>query len=186
MKGHSCAPSQVDNLDSKPGTQTRGPRSTAANVIYGSNWRSKLIFALIVLISCGLAEVRPAAPQDVPDATIEFSGGSVAAGIGYSWGKGILTFQGKHYPVTVDGLSIVHVGVSHYTASGAVYHLTKVTDINGVYTAFSVGAAVAGGASAAALKNSKGVVIQMVSTHLGLNFSLGPKGVTITQAGKPI
>jgi hypothetical protein len=107
-----------------------------------------------------------AASQDVPDATIEFSGGSVAAGIGYTWGRGILTYQGKHYPVKIDGLSIAHVGVSHYTASGAVYHLTQVTDINGVYTAVSAGAAVAGGASATAMKNSKGVVIQMVSTHL--------------------
>jgi hypothetical protein len=186
MNHHSEGARQVDIVDSRLWTLTRFARSTAADAIYGSNRWSKLTIALLVLVSCGLLEVRLAASQEVPDATIEFSGGSVAAGIGYTWGRGILTYQGKHYPVKVDGLSIVHVGVSHYTASGAVYHLTQVTDINGVYTGVSAGAAVAGGASASAMKNSKGVVIQMVSTHLGLNFSLATKGVTITLYGKPI
>ena len=136
--------------------------------------------ALLIGVGSGVA-------QDVPDATIEFSGGSVAAGIGFTWGSGELTFQGKKYPLNVSGLSIVnvsglsmvHVGVSSYTATGAVYHLTQASDINGIYTAVSAGVAVAGGASATAMKNSNGVVIQMVSTHAGLNFSLGAKGVTI-------
>jgi hypothetical protein len=70
--------------------------------------------------------------------------------------------------------------VSSYTASGTVYDLTKVSDINGIYTAVSAGAAIAGGASATAMKNDKGVVIQMVSTHQGINFSLSAKGVRIT------
>jgi hypothetical protein len=30
------------------------------------------------------------------------------------------------------------------------------------------------------MKNDKGVVIQMVATHAGLNFSLGAKGVEIS------
>jgi hypothetical protein len=80
----------------------------------------------------------------------------------------------------VDGISIVHVGVSQYMASGTVCNLEKLHDINGVYTAVSAGAAIAGGASATAMKNSHGVLIQMVSTHAGLNFSLGPNGVRIT------
>ena len=185
MSGDSDGTRDSDKVDSGCWTMRR-TSSAATDAIYISNWWSKLTIALFVLISCGLLQVRLAASQDIPDATIEFSGGSVAAGIGYTWGRGILTYQGKHYPIKVDGLSIVHVGVSHYTASGAVYHLTQVTDINGVYTAVSAGAAVAGGASATAMKNSKGVVIQMVSTHVGLNFSLGAKGVTITQSGKPI
>ena len=85
--------------------------------------------ALLIGVGSGIA-------QDVPDATIEFSGGSVAAGIGFTWGSGELTFQGKKYPLNVSGLSIVnvsglsmvHVGVSSYTATGAVYHLTQASD----------------------------------------------------------
>ena len=66
-----------------------------------------------------------------------------------------------------------------YTASGTVYNLKKLSDLNGVYTTVSVGAALTGGASATAMENSHGVVIQMVATHAGVNFSLGPKGVAI-------
>jgi hypothetical protein len=104
----------------------------------------------------------------------------VAAGIGYTWGRGTLVFEGKKYPLKVNGISILHVGVSDYTASGTVYNLEKVSDISGVYSAVSAGAAIAGGASVTAMKNSHGVLIQMVATHAGLNLSLGPKGVTIS------
>lgn len=37
-----------------------------------------------------------------PDATLQLSQGSVAAGIGFSWGKGTLTYEGKTYPVKVQ------------------------------------------------------------------------------------
>jgi hypothetical protein len=124
-------------------------------------------------------EVHPAAAQNIPTGTIELSGGSVAAGIGYTWGSGTLTFEGRKYPLKVNGISIVQVGISDYTASGTVYDLKKLSDINGVYTAVSAGAAIAGGASVTAMKNSHGVLIQWVATHAGLNLSLGTKGVTI-------
>jgi hypothetical protein len=142
--------------------------------------RRKAIVALILAISFCVVSVRLTAAQNVPSGTIQLTGGSVAAGIGYTWGKGVLIFDGKQYPLTVSGLSIVHVGISHYTASGTVYDLNKVSDINGVYTAVSAGAAIAGGASVTAMKNSRGVLIEWVATHAGLNLSLGPKGVTIS------
>ena len=182
----NCRSDGTRQLDINLWTLIRPARNAASKVIFGSTWGSKFSLALILLITFALVEVRSAVSQDVPDATIEFSGGSLAAGIGFTWGRGILTFQGKHYPVSVNGLSIVQVGLSSYSASGAVYHMTQVTDINGIYTAVAAGVAVAGGASALAMKNSKGVVIQMVSTHIGVNFSLSAKGVTITQNGAPI
>ena len=148
--------------------------------VLGVSGLSKVMVALLALMACSLAGVRLATAQEVPSGTIELSGGSVAVGIGYTWGHGTLIFEGERYPVTVEGLSIVHVGASSYTAAGTVYHLTKLSDFSGVYTAFSAGVAVAGGASATAMKNAHGVVIQMASTHAGLNFSLGPKGVTMS------
>jgi hypothetical protein len=150
------------------------------NISFSTNFRRKVSIALAMLICCALAEVRFAAAESVPTGTIELKGGSVAAGIGYTWGHGKLVFEGREYRLKVSGLSIVHVGVSSYTATGTVYDLKKVSDIGGVYTAVSAGAAVAGGASVTAMKNDRGVTIQMVSTHSGVNFSLGPKGVTIT------
>jgi hypothetical protein len=171
---------RLNMVESSPLSRVHNnPRGTGSSAFIGSGWWTKLGVALLVLISCGLAEVSAAAAQNMPTGTIELSGGSVAAGVGYTWGKGILIFEGRTYKIKVDGLSILHVGVSHYTASGTVYDLKKVSDINGVYTAVSAGAAIAGGASATAMKNSNGVLIQMVATHAGVNFSLGPKGVTI-------
>jgi len=155
------------------------PRDRAVLAPFGSKWWRKITLALIVWISCSFVGVRLAAAQNVPTGTIELSGGSVAAGIGYTWGKGTVIFEGKRHRLKVDGLSVIHLGVSSYTASGTVYDLTKLSDINGVYTAVSAGAAVAGGPSVTAMKNSHGVLIQMVANHVGINFSLGPKGVTI-------
>jgi hypothetical protein len=158
---------------------SRAPGGTAADAFFRRNWWSRIAVALVVWISCALVGALPAAAQNIPTGTIELSGGSVAAGIGYTWGKGTLVFDGRKYPLTVDGISILHVGVSDYTATGTVYNLNKLSDIEGVYTAVSAGAAIAGGASVTAMKNSHGVLIQMVATHEGLNLSLGPKGVTI-------
>jgi hypothetical protein len=60
------------------------------------------------------------ASNDVPDATVEFSGGSVAAGIGYTWVSGMLIYQGRLFRLQVSGLSIADAGITSYTASGDV------------------------------------------------------------------
>ena len=117
--------------------------------------------------------------EDKPDATIKLSGGSVAVGIGYSWGGGTLTYKGKTYDVEVKGLSVGDVGASQVEASGNVYHLAKLSDFDGNYTAAGVGATVAGGASAAAMKNQNGVVINLVSTTQGLKFTFAAAGVDL-------
>ena len=157
-----------------------------------NSWRTKFSLVLIVLMTAGLVAALPAVAQetpsataqDVPSGTIELSGGAIAVGVGYTWGSGTLIYQGQKYPLSVSGLSILQVGISKYTASGSVYHLTQPSDINGIYTSISAGAAVAGGASATAMKNSRGVVIQWASTHVGVNFSLAAKGVEITLQGQ--
>jgi len=47
-----------------------------------------------------------------PEGDVE---GSVAAGIGFSWGKGMLSYEGKMYPVRVQGLSVGELGVTRAT-----------------------------------------------------------------------
>jgi hypothetical protein len=154
-------------------------RDRATTAMFNSGWWRTLILALVISLFCGIAGAGLAQAQSMPTATIELSGGSVAAGIGYTWGHGTLIYEGVRHRLKVQGLSIVQVGISQYTASGTVYNLTKLSDINGIYTAVSAGAALAGGASAATMKNSKGVVVQWVSTHQGFNLSLSAKGVSI-------
>jgi hypothetical protein len=113
------------------------------------------------------------------DALIEFSGGSVAAGIGFSWGSGTLTQAGKTYPLKIDGLTVASVGITKATAWGKVFNLKNLSDINGTYVAVGTGATVGGGGSAVAMKNDKGVVIDLYTTTQGASLSLGTAGVKI-------
>jgi hypothetical protein len=137
---------------------------------------------LAVLLACGTVAMHPATAQEAPSATIELSGGSVAAGVGYSWGSGTLAFQGTKYPLKVSGLSIVNVGASEYTATGVVLHLTQVSDITGNYVAGEAGATLAGGGSLMSMKNDRGVVINMTTTRTGLQLTLAPTGLKIELA----
>ena len=123
--------------------------------------------------------VAPVLAEDTPDATLDLKGGAVAFVAGYSWGSGTLNFKGRHYPLKVGGLSVVDVGASKYTATGDVFHLTKVEDIVGTYTAAEAGATVGGGVSVQSMKNTKGVLIKLASSRAGLQFTAAPKGVTI-------
>ena len=118
--------------------------------------------------------------EGTPDGTVKISGGSVAAGIGFSWGSGVLTYQGKEYPFSVSGLSVADVGISQAEASGEVSHLKKLADFNGNYTGVSAGATVAGGGGGTVLQNQNGVVLKLTGTTQGLKFKLGVDGVKIT------
>jgi hypothetical protein len=138
--------------------------------------RTRSVLATVAALGFLLTAARA---EDTPDATIKLSGGSVAVGIGYSWGGGTLTYKGKTYKVEVKGLSVGDVGASQVEASGNVYHLAKLADFDGNYTAAAAGATVAGGASATAMKNQNGVVINLVSTTQGLKFTLAAAGVDL-------
>jgi hypothetical protein len=120
------------------------------------------------------------AQDKTPDATLTMSEGQVAFGIGFNWGKGVLTFQGKEYPFKVNGISVVDIGITKATSSGKVYNLKKLEDFNGNYTAASAEATIAGGAGALTMKNQNGVVIDLRSTTAGANLKLSVEGVSFT------
>ncbi|HME68645.1 MAG TPA: hypothetical protein VKM54_02120 [Myxococcota bacterium] len=126
-----------------------------------------------------VASAHGGEPKKTPDGTVEFSGGSVAAGIGYSWGSGTLTYKGVKYPITVAGLSAGSVGATDVTASGSVYNLKKIEDFEGNYTSVGAGATVGGGGGVITMRNQNGVVIDGVSTTQGLKLSLDAGGVKI-------
>ena len=113
------------------------------------------------------------------DALIEFSAGSVAAGIGFTWGSGKLTQAGKTYSLKVDGLTVGNVGITKASAWGRVYHLKNLADINGAFAAIGTGATVGGGGSAIAMRNAKGVVIDIFTTTEGASLGIGTAGVKI-------
>ena len=138
----------------------------------------KRMLALVAMaaLSVGLTAAL-AKEKKTPDATITLSAGSVAAGIGLSWGSGTLTYKGKSYPVDVKGLSVGDVGITKIEASGKVYHLKNLADFNGNYTAVAAGATVGGGASVTSMKNQNGVTVDLVATTQGVKFALAVSGV---------
>ena len=143
--------------------------------------RRMLMTGAVVAILVGVILVAGTAlAQDKPDATLKFSGGSVAAGIGYSWGSGTLTYQGKDYDFSVDGLSVGAVGAASVAATGTVFNLTKLDDFNGNYTAATAGGTIGGGAAGTAMQNQAGVVIKLVSTTQGVDFKFAASGVKLT------
>ena len=118
-----------------------------------------------------------AAKHETPDATLRLKHGSVAAGIGFSWGSGTLVYKGKEYPIDVNGLSLGKVGISGGSASGEVYNLKNLQDFDGHYNAASAGLTIAGGASATALKNQNGVRVVVTSTKRGVDVTIAGGGV---------
>jgi hypothetical protein len=132
---------------------------------------------LVLLVLGVITGFTQAAKEERPDATLQLSGGSVAAGIGFSWGKGTLTYKGKDYPISVNGLSLGKVGITGASASGEVYNLKKLKDFDGNYTAAGAGMTVVGGRSAVTMSNQNGVRVRLISTTRGVDVTLGGGGV---------
>ena len=140
----------------------------------------KKYFALMVVLSLFLSLSGMAIAQDKePDAYLELTEGSVAIGIGYSWGGGTLIYEGRKIPVEVKGLSIIDVGVTKARAFGRVYNLKKLEDFNGNYVAATAEGTLVGGAGASTMKNQSGVVIDLFTTTKGLNLKLAPSGISL-------
>jgi hypothetical protein len=137
--------------------------------------------AILLLVGGVMAGFTQAASkQEKPDATLRLKGGSFAAGIGFSWGSGTLTYKGKEYPVSVNGLSLGKVGISGASAYGEVYNLKKLQDFNGHYHAGGAGrrgVTLAGGRSATAMTNQAGVTVLLSSTQRGVDVNLAGAGV---------
>jgi hypothetical protein len=101
-------------------TRSRIPDAGRQNRWTWENGIMRRFFALLG-IGLGILLAQPVASSaQTPDGVIELSGGSVAAGIGFTWGAGTLIFQGHRYPLTVSGLQLASVGISEYTAAGSV------------------------------------------------------------------
>ena len=112
--------------------------------------------------------------------TLKISQGSVAAGIGWSWGKGELTYKGKTYKFKVDGLSVGEVGMTNAKATGKVYNLKELGDFDGVYAAGGAGATAGKGAEATALSNANGVSILLTSATKGASLKVAVQGLKLT------
>jgi len=141
---------------------------------------AKKIVILLFAIGVMTGFTQAATHQSQPDATLRLSGGSFAAGIGFSWGSGTLTYKGKDYPVKVKGLSVGKVGITSSSAYGEIFNLKHLQDFNGHYNvgaAGTRGVTLGGGKSGTLMTNQAGVIVRVSSTQKGVNVNATGSGV---------
>ena len=134
----------------------------------------------VALSSSAFAAADPVQPGPV-NGTISLSAQGAAAGVGYTWGDGVLNFHGRQYHFTINGVSIADVGYSRVTGRGRVYHLKDVKDFSGTYVA-STGQATAGNASIGGqiLQNANGVQIRVDQVSRGARLEGSVDGIKLT------
>jgi hypothetical protein len=137
-------------------------------------------FALFLFVAAALAGHAVAAEKAAkPSGRVTMQSTAIAAGIGVTWGDGKLTFKGKDYPFSIDGLTLVDWGISKATANGDVYNLDDVAKFGGTYVAAEAGLTLAGGMGGMVLRNQNGVVLHLRSTSRGARLQLGTSGLVI-------
>ena len=125
-----------------------------------------------------------AVPEPV-SATATFSGVLIAAGLGYTWGDGVLTYEGQPHPFKAKGVSAVGIGAQKMTGTAEVYKLTRLSDFNGIYGAAGAGGSLGkDGAGNAVLRNDKGVEMHIHTHDRGIEVSLAVSGVDVTLSPK--
>ena len=140
----------------------------------------KKIGILLLVVGVMTTFTQAATHESKADATLRLSGGSFAAGIGFSWGSGTLTYKGKAYPVKVNGLSIGKVGITSSSAYGEVFNLKHLQDFNGHYNvgaAGTRGVTLGSGKSGTLMTNQAGVIVRISSTQKGVNVNATGGGV---------
>jgi hypothetical protein len=138
------------------------------------------IMSVMIIASLLLMLNLISAEEKQPDATLTWNTASIADGVGYGWGAGVLAFQGKAYPFRIEEISVGDIGISRAESTGNVYHLTKIEDFSGNYAAASASAAIAEGSGVATMRNQHGVVIDLTGIDQGVNLKVGVEGVKIT------
>jgi len=140
----------------------------------------KKIVTILLALGVMTGFTQAASHHSGPDATLRLSGGSFAAGIGFSWGSGTLTYKGKNYPVKVNGLSVGKVGITSSSAYGEVFNLKHLQDFNGHYNvgaAGTRGVTLGAGRSGTLMSNHAGVIVRVSSTQKGVDVNATGGGV---------
>jgi hypothetical protein len=145
--------------------------------------KTRKIMVLAVAAVCLVAVVSVYAQQNqpvYPIGRITFEATSIGVGLNIGWGNGIFTFQGQQFPISIQGLGLVGVGVSQVNAVGDVYNLKNAADVAGTYVGITGGIAIAGGPKGILAQNQNGVVIDLRATQRGVSFNLGTNGFTVS------
>ncbi len=144
--------------------------------------RTNRIFLSLAMAAFLLLAVTPGVAQGpyYPVGSISVDMTSVAAGVGASWGSGVLRFKGQTHLFKIDGLSVGNVGISSINAVGNVYNMTSLSQFSGNYAAVGAGITLAGGVAGLKMQNQSGVIINVYAVQQGVQLNIGPQGFTIS------
>jgi hypothetical protein len=101
--------------------------------------------------------------------------------IGGSAGDGVLTFQGRKYPLSIGGLSYGFTfGASETRFRGRVRNIRRPSDVSGVYAQGGAGAALGRGAQVIVLTNQNGAILELGGEQKGVIVSLDLSGLALS------
>ena len=147
-----------------------------------------LKYAISAGLLVALAAGGPAGAQTPNGPYVEMESTSVNVGIGGQSGDGMLRLPNLGtncaYPFRVSGFGAgIHVGISKVSASGAVQNMTRISDLNGAYSAAQGEVTPLAGAGAMSMKNrNNNVTIDLKSQTQGIGLGFGGQGMTIRVA----
>jgi hypothetical protein len=142
-----------------------------------TRFRSAL-FALAGLAGIGFATVSPA---HADTCGIRFRVFKAGWFIGGSGGSGTMNCNGRHYPITIGGISAGLVfGASETWFRGTVSRIRRPSDVAGVYGAVGAGGAFGPGAQVIALRNEKGATLRLHGDQVGAQINADLSGMAIS------
>ncbi|HKM62758.1 MAG TPA: hypothetical protein VJY39_09740 [Acidisphaera sp.] len=122
----------------------------------------------------------PLSPPGPVDGTLTMTARSIAAGVGYTWGDGVLYWHHHRYPFTVNGISVADVGYASVVSRGRVYNLHRLEDFNGTYGSAEGNATIVNGIGGQFLQNGNGVQIRIDQVSHGARLTGAADGVQLT------
>ncbi len=103
--------------------------------------------------------------------TLSFTMKEIGGGIGYEWGKGQLSYQGRSYDFTIGGGGLASLGYIQVQGNGTVDDLSRLSDFDGTYWTVKAAAAAGSGTGVAVLENQFGVRLTLHMKMQGAHVS---------------
>jgi hypothetical protein len=133
----------------------------------------------LIAVAALMVVVAPACAADDTTGKVTIDTWSAGAGLGVTWGEGVLEYRGERYPFTVTGFNIGEVGVAKVTAKGLVFNLKSAEDFSGMFASAIASGTLGGGAGSGAMYNQNRVSMVWTGTNQGLNLTLAHSGVNV-------
>ena len=133
--------------------------------------------SFVLLALCVTNDVYAQSPR--PSGKISIESNSIALAVGVNWGDGWLIFKGKHQLFSVDGLTLVDIGIAKAKVVGEVYNLTDISQFEGTYLPGEAGFVLVGGMGGIAVRNKNGVLLHLRGDSEQALLQLGRSGMTV-------